>query len=822
MHHLLWFADIPPDAVLIVGGKGLSLSSTAQAGLPVPPGFVVTTEGFRRSRVGGGFSMPAELTQAIEQAYVQLGSGTVAVRSSATAEDAADASFAGQQETFLGVQGTQDLLKAVERCWLSLFTERALAYRRQQGIVEDAAAMAVVVQQLVPADVAGVMFTTDPNDSTGESLSIESAWGLGEVVVSGRVSPDRFRLNKQNGAVIERHAGIKHVRISSIGEEGVPDDLQQALSLNDNQLSLLVDLSRKIEEHFGAPRDVEWAITNRTVHLLQARPITTASAGEREAVRQDVIAHAQTLANTVDTAWVKFNLSEVLPAPTPMTWAIINRFLAQDGGFGAMNRSIGAQPDETLGSLSAFDLIAGRPMMNLARAPRMQFRRPPMEYPIAAYQANPRLAIDPKPVLNPLRGGVFTGLLRLPGTVFRLWQMTTMTRNLAYTFAEKFTKQIVPPFVADAKAALQEDWRSLDPDGLRTCLDTWIQRTLIDFAKDSLKSTVLADLAWNTLFEMLKPKLGEDRAQSAVAELTLGAHPPQNADVARGVRELASGTLNEEQFRESFGHRCRNEMELAQPRWAEDPEALQKLKRSARPTTKESTPTWEPVADEAKFTGAQRTAFGEWTERLRAYLGLREASKHYLLLGYAVIRKALVLLDTRYNLNGGIFYLLPDELVELKPGSTLQERIAARKKRRQLELQLEMPTVLFSNDLEAIGRSQPVPQGAATYEGVALSAGVAESVALVLMEPIEPENDEPFVLVCPSTDPSWVPLFAKAKALVMETGGVLSHGAIVAREFGLPAVAGLPGIMQQLRTGQFVRVDGARGIVNVLQPEPIT
>jgi len=820
MYHLLWFADVPPDAVLVVGGKGLSLARTSQAGLPVPAGFVITTEAYRRSRTGISFSMHSELVQAIEQAYVQLGSGIVAVRSSATAEDAADASFAGQQETFLGVQGPQELMKAIEGCWQSLFTERALAYRKQQGIAEDAAAMAVVVQQLVPADVAGVMFTTDPNDATGHSLAIESAWGLGEVVVSGRVSPDRFRLNKESGAVIERHAGNKPIRISANGEEAVPEDLQQAFSLNDNQLSLLADLSRKIEEHFGAPRDVEWAITNRTVHLLQARPITTASAGERAAVRQEVMAHTRTLAANTETAWVKFNLSEVLPTPTPMTWAIMNRFLAQDGGFGAMNRSIGAQPDESLGSLSAFDLIAGRPMMNLARAPRMQFRRPPMEYPIAAYQADPRLALDPKPVLNPLRGGVLGGLLRLPGIVFRLWQMTSTTRNLAYTFAEQFTKQIVPPFVADAKTALQEDWRTLEPDALQTRLNTWIQRTLIDFAKDSLKPTVLADLAWNTLFEMLKPKLGEARAQTAVAELTLGAHPPADADIARGIREFATGTLNEEQFRANFGHRCRNEMELAQPRWAEDAEAIQKLKRSTHSPVTESASPWERIAEEAKFTGVQRTAFGEWAERLRIYLGLREAAKHYLLLGYAVIRKALVELDTRFQLNGGIFYLLPDELAELKPGSALQERIAARKKRRQLELQLELPTVLFSNDLEAIGRAQPVPQGATSYEGIALSAGVAEAVALVLSEPIEPENDEPFVLVCPSTDPAWVPLFAKAKALVMETGGVLSHGAIVAREFGLPAVAGLPGIVQQLRTGQLVRVDGARGIVSVLLSEP--
>jgi phosphohistidine swiveling domain-containing protein len=187
-------------------------------------------------------------------------------------------------------------------------------------------------------------------------------------------------------------------------------------------------------------------------------------------------------------------------------------------------------------------------------------------------------------------------------------------------------------------------------------------------------------------------------------------------------------------------------------------------------------------------------------------------------MGFAVLRHLLLELDRRFKLNGGIFFLLPSELSQVAAGNDLSAQIAHRKKRRQVELSLEVPPVLFSDDLEAIGRPQPIPEGAVSFDGLPLSAGVAEGAALVLQHPADPPA-EPFVLVCPSTDPAWVPLFAKAKAVVMETGGVLSHGAIVAREFGLPAVAGLPDVTRRLRTGQRIRVDGGRGVVAVLDSD---
>jgi pyruvate,water dikinase len=819
MPHILFFEVITDADAPRVGGKGLSLGKTAAAGLPVPPGFVVTTEVYRRL-ADRGVRSDAGFARALLDAYRDLGGGPVAVRSSATGEDAADTSFAGQQETILGVEGEGALVAAVERCWRSLFTERAVAYREKQGVAGDVA-MAVVVQQLVPAEAAGVLFTRDPLDPDGKRMLAEGSWGLGEVVVSGRVQPDRFKLDRATGAVLEKQLGLKSVRVTKAGEEHVPPAEQQQFCLNDTALSQLAELGRKVEDFYRDPRDVEWAYAGGKFYLLQARPITVAGAAERERARQEVISGLQGKADPKGTVWVRYNLSEVLPEPTPMTWAVVRRLLAADGGFGAMNRDLGAKPDPALGSLSAFDLVAGRPMMNLSRLPRMQFARPPFEYPIGLYKAEPRRALDPKPVLNPLAGsGCFLGAFSLPGTIWKLSRLMTKTRKQAETFAERFSKDVAKPFAEAAKAALAQDWSRLDPPALVREFDAWVKKTLVEFARESLKATVFADLAWNTLFETLKPKLGEEGARVAVGELALGAKPPPDANLAEGIRNLAAGAISRADFLDRFGHRGTNEMELAQLRWSEAPEELSKLvagAKAAPATSAAAESNWERVADEAKIGGPARDQFRGQVERLRTYLGLREAGKHYLLMGYAVIRRALVELDRRFGLHGGIFYLRPGDLNDLVAGKDLSGPIAAARKRRQTELSLEVPPVLFSDDLDAIGRPLPEPAGGDKLEGVPLSAGVCEGPALVLTEPAAaPPGEGGYVLVCPSTDPAWVPLFVRAKGLVMETGGVLSHGAIVAREFGLPAVAGLPGVTQRLKTGQTVRVDGGRGTVTVL------
>jgi pyruvate,water dikinase len=784
MPAVLPLTDITADARPLVGGKALGLARLLAAGLPVPPGFVVT----------------ADAADSDVIASFQMLGGPVAVRSSAGVEDGADASFAGQFHTTLNVTDEAGLLDAIRRCRQSAL--RAEVYCRQQGVAASPLSMAVVVQRMVPAEVAGVLFTRDPTDPSGERMCVEAAWGLGEVVVAGRVTPDRFTVRRDTGEVLTQVPGVKTIEVTAAGDRPVPADRQTRLCLDDRTLVELAELGRRVEGVFGIPVDVEWAIADDRVWLLQARPITATTTAEWERMRAEVIAEAGRLADPAGTVWARLPSCESLPAaPTPMTWAVLGRLFAVDGGFGSLHRDLGFDPDPTLGGLGEFDRIAGRPMANLSRLPRLQFRRPPYEYPFATLKADPCRALDPTPVPNPLRAGV----LRLPAYFWRAWRIRRRLDRLLDTFAAVFWER-ADTFQEQARQALDADWTATPPDRLLTHFHWWTKRTTETFGPTALLPAVLAEYARARLAERLTPQ--------AVAEVAVAAVPPEVC-VSAGVRALAAGRLDRATFLRRFGHRGHNEMELARPRWGEDPAAMDRLAR-ATDTSPSAPPTyvWYRIAAEAKLTGSVRRRADRLVRHLRQHLGLREEARHHLMLGFAVLRRLLVELDTRFGLNGDIFLLTPAELPDLIANVDLSPVLRERRKRRRLEQSLEMPPVLFSDDLEAIGRQLPAPASATVFQGVPLSAGVAEAPALVLGEPADPP-DEPFVLVCPSTDPAWVPLFSRAAAAVLETGGVLSHGAIVAREFGLPAVSGVPGITRVVRTGQRVRVDGGRGTVTV-------
>jgi pyruvate,water dikinase len=845
MSDLRSFAEIQPGDVEAVGGKGLSLGLMAQAGLPVPPGFCVTSDAYRRWRANGSGSEAEpqeELRKRITNAYRDLGGGLVAIRSSATTEDGTVTSFAGQQETILGVSGEIAVWEAVRRCWASLDSERAKAYRRRQGVSDDGLAMAVVIQRLIDSEVAGVLFTRDPVDPNGGSMLVEASWGLGESVVSGRVTPDRFAVDRDSGVVQSRHLSIKTVQITVAGAVAVLGDKQAGACLTDQQLSQLAELGRRVEAFYGAPRDVEWAWADGRFWLLQARPITTADAAEREKVRREEIAALAAKADSRGTVWSRFNLSEILPEPTPMTWSIVRRFMSGRGGFGLMFRDLGYDPDPSLDEEGVFDLVCGRPYCNLSREPRLHYKELPFEHPFAGLKKAPHKALYPTPVINHAQLGWRFWLfmpVTLPLLTLKFMKADLRRQALAQSFPTRFREDVVPQFVRAVQAGANENLSNLDNSALLEWLEHWIKLTLYDYARDSLKPTAFAALAMASLEQRFSKMVGAKKGQQLVRDLIMGVHPDPETDVAQAIRDLAAGRVNRAAFLSRFGHRCSQEMELAKPRWSEMSEiegwpglslrssgtANRGFEDSA-PATPDERPAdvanWDRVAVEVRMVPALRQMLKKELDSLHLFLGLRETAKHYLLMGYALIRRALVELDRRFGLSGGIFFLTLDDLPRLTKGEDVSALVAQRRRRRAMLLTLEVPQVLFSDDLEAIGRSAPV-EGVDVLQGVPLSAGVAEAPALVLDQPITANLDgcllaerEDYILVCPSTDPAWVPLFVQARGLVMETGGVLSHGAIVAREFGLPAVAGFAGIQKRLKTGQRLRVDGGRGTVTVL------
>jgi phosphohistidine swiveling domain-containing protein len=514
------------------------------------------------------------------------------------------------------------------------------------------------------------------------------------------------------------------------------------------------------------------------------------------------------------TVWGRFNLYEVLPEPTPMTWAIVRRFLSGRGGYGRMFADLGFAPDPALDDECVYDLICGRPYMNLSREPRMQWGRLPFTHSFAELKKEPERVPYSVASFRAERL-TFFGKFR---AVWRISRGAKGFHDRGRRFAEPFRLKTIPAFVDETAQAAQENWSKLDALALLEKLEYWVERTLVTFARDSLKPTAFAAGSLARLQQLLEKKLPAERAKLAVGKLSLGIHPDADTDLPEALRQLAVGKLDRTTFVTKFGHRGAQEMELSQPRWSEDPAALDRLLATASANaTPGNADVLDRLAAEVKLHPTMKLILRAELGRLRTFVALRETGKHHLLRGYALIRRALVELDRRLGLNGGIFFLMPQELPALLQGDDLATLFAQRRKRRAVALSLETPAAIFSDDLEVIGRPLAPPVGAEILTGVPLSAGVAEGPALVLTDPnSEVPATDGYILVCPSTNPSWVPLFARARGLVMETGGVLSHGAIVAREFGLPAVAGLPDVTRRFHTGQRLRIDGGSGTVAVI------
>jgi pyruvate,water dikinase len=789
----------------LVGGKAAALAVMLAAGLPVPSGFCVTTAAYRR--LAQRPQLDAELSEAIGAAYKKLG-GAVAVRSSATNEDQATASFAGQMKSFLKVGDEKALFDAIRNCWHSFHGQRASVYRQRLGANDPSPAIGVVIQPLVPAVISGVLFTCDPQSADQRRMIVEASAGVASVV-SGEMTPARFVLDRETGALIETASENR-------------GDLATQGNLTADRLAELARLGRRVATLFGGERDIEWAWDGRQFWLLQARPITGASEAERAQIRSKTIAVLAAKAAATGTVWSRYNLAETLPEATPMTWAILRRLLSGRGGLGMMYRSLGFRPAPSLDDHGCYDLVCGRPYCNLSREPGMYANGLPLVHDFAALKASPARALEPRPSLNLRRCGA-RFWFSLPLLLLQSLRVSSALRTLSRAFPEDFQSKILPPYLADVRRFESANLAEWNGETLLQELERWIDRTLVDFASDALKPTVLAVQAVNETERLLVKRLGMERTRAYVNEAIRSARLGSEVDLPEAIQALASGSMQRSDFLRQYGHRGPREMELAEARWSESPAALEEIS-SSRPGIELGADTKEDLAElcakiatEAKLSSAQAALLYRNAERARTFVALRETAKHHLMQGYSIIRRLLVELDWRYRLNGGIFYLTPEELPRLITGDDLSALISQRRRRHALELAIEVPSVIFSDDLEAIGRSSPPSASRTVYRGVPLSGGVAEGMAVVLNKAEEPMSmTGPAILVCSSTDPAWTPHLLRVRGLVTEAGGVLSHGAIIARELGLPAVSGLPRVHREIRTGQRLRVNGTAGTVEVL------
>ncbi|MCG9127768.1 hypothetical protein JT359_09240 [Candidatus Poribacteria bacterium] len=837
------FSDITADDLPLVGGKGLNLGKLTNAGFAVPNGFCVTTEAYRSSvehiseknkDAIKDIHIKPELIEEILNARKKLQTDTVAVRSSATAEDLEDASFAGQQDSFLNVK-SDEIIDAVKRCWTSLWTTRAISYRKQQGISNDCLAMAVVIQEMCKTDVSGVLFTVSPFNN--QTCIIESNWGLGESVVSGSITPDSFELSRDTSEIMNETIASKHEMITEQGITNISEDQQNAPSLTNEQLQKLCRLGLKVETLYKQPMDIEWGLIGEDFFLLQARPITTKIESKAQndqtdekiqKLRQAEVRILKTIAKE-NTIWSHHNLAEVLPAPLPMTWDIMKKFMSGNGGLGKAYRHLGFYPSKKVDRIGILDLICGRIFVNLNRETELFFEGFPFTHDFYEMKLFPHKAMyaQAKPDIRRSKASFW---IKLPIHIYRMSKAEMRLRKHRSDFDQILTKEVFPEFQNAVQLEQSKDFSELTDAALVEKVNEWTQKTLDYFAPKALIATLLAGFSLQKLETTLQKCISKEDTKKLVSRLITGQHGNMTVETNEKLRQVAKEKITLTDFLNVYGHRAVDEFELAQPRWRENTEYIQQVIASLKqnssdiPNKENSDSTQKELKDTAekelkdvimKKPGIKKQIEIELDYTMR-YMPFRETAKYYLMLGYEQIRRPLVELDQRYQLDGEIFYLVPDELKKLISGEDLKPVIMERKLERELLLQIELPDVIFSDSLEEIGKAKTKVQSE-TFSGVGVSAGVGKGQARVLSQPsdIDP-SDRNYILVCPSTDPAWTPLFLNASGLVMERGGMLSHGAVVAREYGVPAVVNIPNATHSISDGQILEVDGNNGTVAVV------
>jgi pyruvate,water dikinase len=811
---VLPLADARDSAM--VGGKAINLARLINAAFPVPNGFVVTTTAFRHANRSAE-AIPPDVADAITAAYRNIGSPTVAVRSSATAEDLDDASMAGQYETYLDLQGDQAVLDAVVKCWGSIESERVCAYLKEHDIPHEHVAMAVVVQELVPAEKAGVLFTANPRTGSKHELLVEANWGLGETVVSGMVQPDMLVLDRATGAVESQVISDKHVWIEPGAHETrpLPQDKRRIACLNSTEVVELWKLGLQVMDHFDSPQDIEWAIAGGKMYLLQTRSVTTLEDAETyEQLLSDVRTQLRAAHKAGRGDWVRHNIGETLPHPTPLTWSVIRRFMSGGGGFGAMYKRVGFEPSATICEDGFLDLVGGRIYMDLSRAPEMFFEAFPYTYDLDLLRSNPDAAQGPPTVPS----GSFLAQL---GVARRLKVVNRNLRALARRFDRRLTDEIIPQFqryvldekTVDLAALSTSQWLKLWQDREREVLDR--------FAPDSLLPSLVAAMALDDLKCFISEHFWDEDPDALASQLSPGGEEDLTVASSQHLHDIAEGQSSVEQWLAEYGHRAPDEFDLGAPRWRETPELVARLaehmKDTISPLERHRTRADDITRRVAQMTEslppARRDEFAERLALVHRYIRFREDAKHYLMLGYDLLRDMLLDAGQRLDIGDGASLLEIEELHDaLVSGVAPLHLIEKRRELRMAEKRLALPDVITEADLASLGEA-PVITGGDRLDAFVLSGGTCSGPARIVHSPQDAGDlGSGYVLVCPSTDPSWTPLFVGACGVVLERGGTLSHGAVVAREMGLPAVV-LSDATRLIEEDEEITVDGQQGAV---------
>ena len=865
--YVLGLQEVDETQVALVGGKGAHLGGLSRIeGIRVPAGFCVTTDAFRRimaeapsiddrldqvsrlnpddreairtlsaqiRRTIDGIAIPGDLAAAITRAVAQFGEqAAYAVRSSATAEDLPTASFAGQQDTYLNVVGPAAILQHVSRCWASLFTERAVTYRLRNGFDHRKVHMAVVVQQMVVPDAAGILFTADPVTGNRNVATVDASFGLGEALVSGLVNPDVFTV--RDGEVVAKAVAAKKLAIHPLPAGGTREvaigpQRQELPALTDAQVVRLVQLGRRIQAHFGRPQDIEWCLVDDGFQIVQSRPITTLfPIPETDDEKKHVylsVGHQQMMTDPMKPLGVSV---WQLTAMAPMHEA---------GGRLFVDATMRlASPASRAGLLE----VAGR---------SDPLTRDALETVLDRGDFVPTLP-DAGPG-GPPAGGASAPIETDPAIVTELIERSQA--SIAALRRDIRTKT-GPALFDFLLAAFQEQKRVLgDPLNMQAIMAgmeaTW---WLNDQLQEWLGEKNAADTLTLSAPDNITSQMG--LALLDVADV-IRPHPDVVAFL-QGVEDdglpdkhfldelpkLAGGTETcqaIEAYLDRYGMRCAGEIDITRPRWSERPTTLV-------PLILDNIKLFEPGAAERRFEQGRQEAEkkerdvlerlralpdGEqkahetkrMIDRVRTFIGYREYPKYGIVSRYFVYKQALLEEAERLvqaNVlpeKEDIFYLTFQELHDVVRTNQVDDQLIQQRKDAFRSYHALTPPRVLTSDGEAIAgayRRDDVPAGALI--GLPVSAGTVEGRARVILDMAQADLEAGDILVTAYTDPSWTPLFVAITGLVTEVGGLMTHGAVIAREYGLPAVVGVADATRLIRDGQRIRVHGTDGYVQIL------
>ena len=866
---VLGFQDIDKTKLMVVGGKGANLGELSRiAGIRVPDGFCISTEAFKRimgetpalnelleqlsllkagnrdkiselsgemRRVIAGIAIPQDITEEIIRFLAGFGEkNAYAVRSSATAEDLPTASFAGQQDTYLNIIGKEAILKHISKCWASLFTERAVTYRLQNGFDHRKVYLSVVVQKMVCPQAAGILFTADPVTSNRKVLSIDAGFGLGEALVSGLVNADSYKV--RNGKVIVKKISAKKLAVYALKDGGTkaqetPPEQQNKQALADEQILQLERLGRKIEAHFGCPQDIEWCLAEDTFYIVQSRPITTLypipETNDQENHVYVSVGHQQMMTDPMNPLGLSFFL---LTTSAPMRKAggrlfvDVTQMLASPDSRDAILDTLG-QSDPLIKDALMTIIERGNFIKSLPNDKKEVPSKSNKDMSSAGLQA--QIENDPTIVAD---------LIKRSQTSIEELKQNIQTKSGADLFdfiladIQELKKILFDPqssavFMAamDASAWINEK------------MHQWLgEKNAADTLSQSVPNNITSEmgLALLDVADVIRPYpkiiayLQQVKDDSFLAELV-------KFDGGQETRDAIYAYLDK------YGMRCAGEIDITKPRWSEKPTTLV-------PMILSNVKNFEPNAGQRKFAQGRREALqkeqalldrlrqlpdGEQKAKetkhmislMRNFSGYREYPKYGMISRYFAYRQAL-LQEAEQLVQAGviqekedIYYLTFEELREVVRTNKLDYQIVSKRTAEyKLFEKLTPPRVITSDGEIIAGEYKRENLPAEAIAGLPVSSGVIEGRARVILNMEDADLEEGDILVTPFTDPSWTPLFVSIKGLVTEVGGLMTHGAVIAREYGLPAVVGVENATKLIKDGQRIRVHGTEGYVEIL------